>query len=561
MKKLTKMVVLMLAFVLSVSVMFTGCSPDGGNSTMTELYVWNYDGGVGHKWLDAVETRFEQAYANESYEDGKVGVDVKVMNTKDDPLSILDTSSYSVFFLQGISYNTLASQSKFLNISDLVKEDILAGENVTIESKLSQDTQSALTAYDGNYYVLPHYQSFNGVVYNKTVFDNKDLYFAKNVADYKSSDPTNSGYGFIKNSSVDKTCGPDGVYDTEDDGLPSSIEEFERLCNYMVTRSVVPFIWFNGNNKSYQQSFVNAVWANLEGYDGVMSNFKFDSNGTETNIITGWSGDTPVVTPKVITEDNAWEIYQQESRYYTLKLADKVFNTRSYFHGDSLKIGGTVSNTDIQQTFLESTFDTEPIGMMFEGSYWENEAKDAGVFNEVDDVEDIEVRMMPLPVIPTGSVTEGNGKAPAVIDILNSYAFINANVRVKYGERIEGLAKEFLKFCYTDVSLKEFTIKSSVTKNLIYNLEPSEKNQLSSFSKSVWDMRENGFAIEPISSHVVYVKNPAEFTMFSDTLLWKTTAGDGYNLPYTGLYQTGVTPKQYFTGMAKTEAWWNGLAR
>jgi len=551
MKKGLRFICVMLSAICLSAVAFTGCGL-GEDSNVTELKVWNYDGGVGHEWLDEVIARFETEHATSVYEDGKQGVNIKPLNTKDtNQLNNIKNSEYGVYFAQGIRYNGLQADGTLLDISDVVKDN-LPGEDKTLESKLSESTKAALSA-QGGYYVVPHYQSFNGVVYNKTVFEEYGLYLDSN------SKPLDAD-----SDKALRSVGPDGVKGSDDDGLPSSIEEFAILCDHMVDCSVIPFIWADGNNKSYQMALTNALWLNLEGYDGVMANFTFNSNGTKSRIVTETNADgTPkTVVEKEITKENIWEIYQQESRYYALKMSEKVFGNEKYYHEYSTS--STNSQTLIQQTFLESNFEGEkPIAMMLEGSYWLNEAKASGKYKEAVDkyagVADLEFAMMPLPIQAAGSVKEGEGRSPVHLDMLSSYAFINANVLSKHGEGVLKLAKDFLKYCYTDVSLANFTEKSNVTKDVKYDMPPAQYENLGSFAKSVWDAKENDKVVVPISGEAEFVKNPSEFTMFSDLVLWKTTSGDGTPYPYTGFHSMKMSAEDYFAGMKKTEAWWNEL--
>lgn len=55
---------------------FTGCRRAGVtiDDTKTQLYIANYDGGVGTDWLNEAAERFSSAYESESFESGKTGV-------------------------------------------------------------------------------------------------------------------------------------------------------------------------------------------------------------------------------------------------------------------------------------------------------------------------------------------------------------------------------------------------------------------------------------------------------------------------------------------------------
>ncbi len=553
---LTMAIACLLTFVSVFSA--TACG-DGlgtvikGDSTKVVVNVWNYDGGVGHKWLDEIEKRFEAYKADTVYEGAGVngadlkGVDVLVYNTKDDPLQTLSGLNQSVFFIQNVRYHEMSSQNKMLDISDIVTET-LPNESKSIEDKMSSDLKAALSNRDGKYYALPHYQSFDGLTYNKTLFDEKNWYFAKNTADYASNDVNDPSYGFIANKDCEKTCGPDGEYGTYDDGLPSSVEELKRLCNNIVDSGKTPFIWYNANNYTYQYKLINSLWANLEGYEGAMANFNFNTGDVKTDIVTGFNGSTPTTKSVAINDENAFEVYQQESRYYALDFANFVFTNDAMYHEDS--ITSTASQIEIQRTFLK-----DEVAMLLEGTYWENEARDAGTFDSDPALKDVETAFMPLPIKGTGTVAEGEGRAPVIIDTLDSYAFINANTQAKHGEVVLDVAKEFLQFCYTDQSLAEFTEKSTVTKNLEYGTNPNLSNA-TNFVNSVWEMKKISKSVAPISAHNKFMNNPSEFNM-TITAIWK--AGD-YQSPYAAFVDGKISAKEHFLNMAKDKAWWDRLA-
>ena len=84
MKLLKKCITAMLCGTV-VFGLFAGCScgPNGEDEepiddSKTQLYVYNYDGGVGSKWLSDVKTDFEQAFAEKSFKSGKKGVQVRI---------------------------------------------------------------------------------------------------------------------------------------------------------------------------------------------------------------------------------------------------------------------------------------------------------------------------------------------------------------------------------------------------------------------------------------------------------------------------------------------------
>lgn len=519
------------------------------NEDAAVLNVINYDGGVGHAWLDAVIERFEAKHADAKYVEGKKGVDINVLNTKTVTFEGLNTSEYSVYFAQGVRFNELQAMGRLLNISDIVTEKAENGKS--IESKMSEKLSDALKGYDGEYYVLPHYQSFDGVTYNKTVFDENNFYFAAEKTDYVSAKEGDPAYGFVKNADCKKTCGPDGEFDTEDDGLPSSVEEFKRLCEYMKAKSVTPFIYYGGNNgEAYRNKLINALWVSLEGYEGATAQFSFDSGESKSRIVTGFNGGKPVSELKTIKSENMADVYQQESKFYALDFFEYVFKNENNYH--SASVNSVYSHTDIQKLFLK-----DGVGMLLEGTYWENEARSSGTFEIYKDLKNVETRCMPLPIQGTGSVAEGRGRKPVMIDTLNAYAFINANTQSKFGDGIVKLAKDFLKFCYTDESLAEFTKKSSVSKNLRYSLSDEQASALTNYGKSMWNLKNGGLVVTPISDNVIFIKNPTVFDM-TDTKIWKIAETD---YPAVAFTDSAIDAKTYFLKMKKDEAWLNSLKK
>ena len=564
-----------LALLTSVIMLFTviastGCGDSNKHENEIVVKVWNYNGGVGNSWLDqdtldSVADRFMKANEGRVFENGKTGVYVEVYADKESPLSTISTSEYSVFFLENVDYVGEAMKGIAAPIDDVVTGVNKYEAGKTIESKLSEDDQAALKAVNNHYYFLPHYQSYDGVAYNKTLFDQKGFYFAKNTEDYLSKDPADVDYGFIRTKNSPKSLGPNGktgvingVDYSYDDGLPSTVDEYIRLCEFIKANSIKPFIWFSNSNSStsYQQKLTNALWAAMEGYDGTMAQFNFNTNGKKTKIITGFNSDGSYNTEEVkITEDNAYLMYQQESRYQALRFCQYMFSNAANFNDKSLE---ETSHTEIQRMFI-----TGESAMIIEGTYWLNEATDAGVFDEYYEYADVETAFMPMPVKGTGSVTtESEGRNPVLIDTHSSFAFINANTATKHDEIVMQVAKEFLQFCYTDESLADFTVDSSVTRGFEYQLG-DRYDELSGYAKSVWNAKNAGTTINPISANPIFVNNIQEFTMMN-TKIWVAPSVSPAGAPckaFNDKATTKYTARDYFEALSafRTQSWWTGL--
>lgn len=149
------------------------------DATKTQLYVGNYEGGMGSRWLDEYKKGFEEKYKD--YVNGdKVGVEVIIMNDKityaaSSLENSIEKSSVNVFFTELLDYYAFAEKGLLYDISDAVTGQI-DGESKSIEDKLSADQKSYYTSYDGKYYGLPHYRTLRGITYDIDLFNAKKLY-------------------------------------------------------------------------------------------------------------------------------------------------------------------------------------------------------------------------------------------------------------------------------------------------------------------------------------------------------------------------------------------------
>ena len=89
-RRFKSILTIILAFLLAMPM--TACNNnviDEVDETKTQLTVYSYGGGVGNVWLDEVIKRFEEKYANESFEEGKTGVQIRPKKEKEN-LALLD---------------------------------------------------------------------------------------------------------------------------------------------------------------------------------------------------------------------------------------------------------------------------------------------------------------------------------------------------------------------------------------------------------------------------------------------------------------------------------------
>ncbi len=545
-----KSIIALVLVIATVMSLLAGCG-NGKNavdSTKTHLSVLCYDGGIGSEWMKNAAKRFEEKYANVSFEEGKMGVVIDITNDKLDGKNGVTTTPYAIWFTESVNFNELIATGQIMDINDIVTgslSEISDGvETGSIEDKLAPEYKEALTAVDGKYYCIPHYEVYTGLVYDVDLFDEYGYYF--------------STKGGFTNVAEDKTVGPDGVKGSKDDGLPSSYEELYTLMDQMVADGVIPFTWVGSS-----ENYVNDMFAGLQvayaGKDEFMLNVTFDSSrsNTQATIIDSFDGNTPVEKEVTITSENGYLMSRQAGKYYAFELMEKIMSNDSYH----TKLDKSTSHLDTQEKYILSNLRAgeKPIAMMIEGSYWYNEATEAlkrSVNTYKDQAEGRRFGWMPLPVQYKGSVTEGNGRKNTVLETLNSVAFINA--KYKNDPVISDLAKKFLQFCYTDESLVEFSVTTGLPKCVNYTI-PEDKLALidNYFQKDILDTKMNSDVVYPYSDNPIFVNDQNAFMFNQGSPVWAGSYDGRTSTNYYTALKTGVTAQDYFFASAIDEETWN----
>lgn len=303
------------------------------DTSKTQLYVFNFNGGYGAEWLGELKVRYEELHKDDVYEEGKKGIQIIVNNNKGNAAAIADqilSNREEVYFTEYAYYYALMQQGILGDITDAVTGDMSAyGDpaGTTILSKMTEEQKNfyGVTAEDGqtHYYGIPHYAGYAGIMYNVDLFEQEGYYFADGVTEAEYLEDW-----FIIRSTDKKSAGPDGQYDTMDDGLPATTEEFFLLCEYIASRGHTPVSWM-GKNSDYLKNLLTALQANYEGVDQMMLNYTM--NGTATSLGSIFNG--KFVKDKeatVITGANGHVINRQAGKYYALDFLETLVSTEKY---------------------------------------------------------------------------------------------------------------------------------------------------------------------------------------------------------------------------------------
>lgn len=532
----TKFLALGLAAVLSVGVA-AGCGngnigKDEDTSKITQISFRQWGGTASSTdWLQQAADRFAAEKANEPYESGKKGVKVEISTNKDSDYTssipdydiLMDENSANIYDMQTRGY--------LADIDDLVKG---------LQSKIEPQLLPKLKGADGKYYGLPHYSYDVSISYNVDLFKAENLYIAapgeENVVNYKSSllPGSSAGVNFVFNENTKKSCGPNGIPNDYDDGLPSSLEEFIVLCDYIKNKKQInPFSISDINGgANYAFMLIESLWAGMVGTDAMKAT---TCNFTDAEVEVVKEGalsydgtllNTGIKMPQtetvVLSDGNGYRMYDMSARYYALSFLELAKN-KGWFKNQQM------TNTKAQEFFVLGQYnanDNDRCAMLVDSTFWYGEAVSGGTLTKYKSLsggKEANVSMMPMPVQLTGQVTEGNGKKPTVID---TSATVFVNKRVEKNEGLFRAVKEFIEFFYSDAELKAFTETSKLTMNLNYDYD---KSSLGNFYAGVLEIEKAaGDKVYAASDNIKYSKNRSSFS-----LIW------GGKLNYFGSYHNG----------------------
>lgn len=549
MKKITRKLIPLAA---SIAMLASCGGGNGVDDTKTNISVWSFNGGVGNKWLESAMKAFEEAHANDSYEEGKTGVALAWTGNTDagGALSTMKTSSYALYFTEkGDTPYTLANKDLVYDITSLVKEKADESEDKTIEEKIDEDYRTVLQGEDGKYYALPHYEWYPGITYDVSAFDRLNCYFAaddeEDAVTYVSEVQNGSkvykfGTGkFIGSSSAKKSCGNDGLYGTEDDGLPSSVEEFLILCSYLKQNGLAPLAVV-GNHRDYSAYLLQGFLTSLLGREGIQNFYDFD--GTINVLDIDSSGDiemsgeelfcagsgipAPKYTSKTVTEATGYLTRETYERYYLASLM-KIFIDCGFFSDKS--INSTVDNKQTQYGFINNVSGFAS-AMLIEGNYWFNEANEEGYFEAYKkrNREDRNIGWMSLPSKLSGSVKEdttGEGYQTPLLDTGYSYCVVNKGAMERGSEGYRKAVLDFVKFLYTEAQLQSFTKITGTAKAAIeYDFSSSSVTaDLSSFQKQVLALKKSNGVVYTTAASKTFRRHQADFQFGIRAPIWQTT--------------------------------------
>ena len=489
----------------------TACGGNGGGGSggsdlpKTQLYVRNYQGGFGNKWLYNGKDKLEAKYKDVELEPNKKGVEVKITDIKETPQAEnIKNDDYEVYFVEKVQYLYLEKQGVLEDLTDIVTS-VNSYDGKKIEEKLTKE-QRDFYGIDKNgtkrYYALPHYFAPLGIVYDIDLFEDRGYYFAKGYENEKTLEDK-----FVADKDSPRSAGPDGIPSNDDDGLPATYEDFWDLCEYIVKDGYTPLNWGGVEaSKYYVTALMFQLAANYQGAEEFMRNFtmegelsevvKLDGNG---NVVMGANGvpETEKVTLDP-SQNNGYETFRTLALYYGLDFVKTLMNKSAVYAIENNVKSQSYDAFQAQKDYVASRFskNIKRQAMLIEGSWWDSEASSYFEKNEPlgGGKKDCRYGWLPLP----NATKEQVGKnKKTLVNNINSLCFVKKGL----SDVKKQLALDFVQLMNSDESLVDFTVQTNAFKDLTYDLSSAQVSGLSPFGQNMYKDWKNFDKINPNNSN------------------------------------------------------------
>lgn len=567
MRKISKMLkrTICLAMVATLTLSGAACGGRGGEGVdggKSQLYIGSWNGDFHLTWLTEIADRFMVENAETEFEPGKKGVQVWVnpgSYVYDSVATSIVGDTNDIIISEQGNYMGFVNQKSALDITDAVTTPLTEyGETRSIADKMSTQywdyygIGASESPNERSYYGLPWYETYMGLTYDIAVFEEENLYFA---AEGEGRD------GFVVNAKTPKSNGPDGVFGTDDDGLPATYDDFFKLLDKMYDLGMEPVAW-GGNAQVYLNNFLYALAADYEGYDSMLTNFTF--NG-ETKIVSSINADGSVVLEDfIVTPAEGYKLKQQAGYYYGLKFLERLLTTQDgegkakYYDKDHSTTNG-YTHRMVQSSFLRAGYVqgvNKRIGILLDGSWWHSGAED--VFATMSSIQGGSAQerrfgFMPLPKVDATHLGEAT--------YFNNW-MSNVNVRGNVETSKIPMIKQFIRYMHTDKSLSTFTRLTSAVRPFNYSLTESDEALTTTFGKQQLAIHVHNKIVSPWSRTPLMLNNYSAF-VFNETAFTSIVNGASHNLISVSL-RSGVSAKDYFEGFKKQYSqanWTNNYSR
>ncbi len=591
----TKVWSLVLCLLMAVVSVFgaTGCKQVGEkiDKTKTQLYIGHYGGGYGTAYLQDIEDRFEKWTLdnNKSYETGKTGVQIfktasKSKYSSSALTSLIATDKNEIYFASGDTLQTFLNGNLLKDITRAVTEDNQFNDDGSSIADMMRpemvDHHNVGANGTDKYYSLPFVDSATGLSYDRDCFDKNSLYFKKGGAPSEFSTFTQSNnpgkavsgafssYKFtqeyVRDLDGEKTgdknelsAGPDGLYGTDDDGLPATLAEFSVLLEQMDSKNVKSIIWSGEYESAYTPFLARAFSNNYHGLEeSLISKNGGGVNGTATTYIESFDNEgNPVIKPITINMDNINMLMKQPGYYYGLKLFEMILASGTV--DTSIEQG--LTHTETQYRYVLSLPDNkiDDIAFILDGAWWENEAASARTYKDSVKYfgqkyarENRNFAILPMPWVDESRIGDRYTMSGG-----GACFFVNATAS---DDKMQ-LIYDFIQFAFSDESLQRMTINIGIPAPFVFDMDGTDPvtgqsyyDMMTGFTKSFYNLNRRsdviyGFVDPELSAQLKDVNQTITY------MSSKKPNGNSYTT-FPGAYKSGVSAREFFEGLYRNVA-------
>ena len=499
--------ILMLFLTLALVLGLTSCFGEREqiNSGDKEIiYVSLFSGGFGTAWMDTLLEEYNKT--SEDYMFKRVNDNKYSVEDITDRVST-GINDASIYFADSSDIDELIAGKYLINLNDVWQSEE-NGKKLTERVWDSDLFQRAYSDAEGNLFAIPFSQGVCGVVYDHDLFSQLNLFL---------TDKTTAS-GLSK--------GIDGIEGTYDDGLPTTMKEFDSMIEKLNRASVIPFIYSDLYANDMLMPICDIVWAQYDGKTNYTNTLLFE--GTYTSPSTG---KTTILTP-----EEGYIVYTEnlpEGKYKAIEfLNNYLINTGYICKG----IDG-YNHTDTEGKFILSHNET-PIAMIYDGFWWENEARD---YFEIDASRNgieysygqRDFRIMPIPAYD-GHVAESEGKF---------YLPTNSNgsaFGIKTGDANKDKAiKEFLLNFTKSETLALFSMYNSTILPYDYEMSDEQISRMTKFGQNFYEVTHSE-NVEIIRPDLIYSLSPLYSSIDSPERFNVTVNGTKYARFYGAIKDNGA---------------------
>ncbi len=564
---------------------FSGCVDGDGvkiDPTKTQLYLNNYDAGIGRTWVESIGAAFEKDFANYSFEENKKGVQVLYSHNRTMSGITLESSIASspdsIFFTESLDYPSLVTKNLVYDVTDLVKDGAITGvdeagnftrESKSIESKLDENFASYLCrgeAGNQRYYGLPYYLPIKGMIYDRELWNEQSFYLAKDATPaeivvkaieeggdveaaklvYQAEiDKLNSGkpsgYWTLANEAgkvvingqeynSGLSAGPDGKYGTYDDGMPATVDEFYLLMEHIYKNNIAPII-YTGKFPAYADMLTNLIWINYEGKDNLRTYYSLEGTVDELVVLNA-DGTVKKENGKIETEpytfnggrEDGYEVQRMAGKYYATQFAEKIA-TSKWLHSSCDDTA--ISHIAAQSKFLTSCLgQNQRIAMLIDGAWWQQESSETFEImsgnGEKYSKANRDFGFMMAPNVNVDKLQERKVNNIKNVAIMQNDAFCIINGNLKEGSPQLAVAKAFFSYMNSDRMLNLFTEITSMYRAMNYTVDEGTYGRMSKYAKELTEFMNETTVVYPYTTNELFIKNHGYLQNSTSAWNWRS---------------------------------------